>query len=144
MSDLQIKLQVDIVEQIKREAKEGLPNEICGYLAGRKLEEQLDITTAYPLTNVDKSPEHFSFDPKEQFEVFNRASKEGKQLLGIYHSHPETPARMSEEDIRLANDPLLLYAIYSVVEDEINLFSVKKNDKQEKVVIKHSKGLVCE
>ena len=34
----------------------------------------------------------------------------------IYHSHPETPARPSEEDIRLALTPNVSYIIVSLAE----------------------------
>jgi proteasome lid subunit RPN8/RPN11 len=37
-------------------------------------------------------------------------------MLAIYHSHPETPARPSEEDIRLALTPDVVYIIISVAE----------------------------
>ena len=38
----------------------------------------------------------------------------GLELLAIYHSHPETPARPSAEDIRLALTPDVIYVIVSL------------------------------
>jgi proteasome lid subunit RPN8/RPN11 len=35
-------------------------------------------------------------------------------MLAIYHSHPETPARPSAEDIRLALTPDVIYVIVSL------------------------------
>jgi proteasome lid subunit RPN8/RPN11 len=35
-------------------------------------------------------------------------------MLAIYHSHPETPARPSAEDIRLALTPNVVYVIVSL------------------------------
>jgi len=35
-------------------------------------------------------------------------------MLAIYHSHPQTPARPSAEDIRLALTPDVIYVIVSV------------------------------
>jgi proteasome lid subunit RPN8/RPN11 len=35
-------------------------------------------------------------------------------MLAIYHSHPESPARPSEEDIRLALTPGVSYLIVSL------------------------------
>ena len=35
-------------------------------------------------------------------------------MVAIYHSHPETPARPSEEDIRLALTPGVSYLIVSL------------------------------
>jgi len=86
------------------------PIESCGYLGGTNNQ----ATTFYPMTNVDHSPEHFSFDPKEQFAVLKQARSKGETLLAVYHSHPETPARLSAEDIRLFNDPDPVYLIVSL------------------------------
>jgi proteasome lid subunit RPN8/RPN11 len=41
----------------------------------------------------------------------------GLQLRAIYHSHPATAARPSEEDIRLAYDPGVSYVIVSLAEE---------------------------
>jgi proteasome lid subunit RPN8/RPN11 len=38
----------------------------------------------------------------------------GLNLLAIYHSHPETPARPSQSDIRLAYDPEPRYVLVSL------------------------------
>jgi proteasome lid subunit RPN8/RPN11 len=35
-------------------------------------------------------------------------------LVAIYHSHPETPARPSQSDIRLAYDPEPYYLLISL------------------------------
>lgn len=110
-------------------AKSGLPNETCGYLGGT----DGVVTTFYPMTNVDQSPEHFSFDPKEQFAVVKEARAKKEELLGVYHSHPETPARLSEEDISLFNDPNPVYVIVSLKDESpvMNGFNVAKPSEHE-------------
>jgi len=95
-------------------ANELTPVECCGYLGGNN-----DVVSKfYKMTNIDNSPQHFSFDPKEQFAAVKDARKEGVKLIGVYHSHPETPARLSEEDIRLFNDPQPVYLIVSLKEEK--------------------------
>lgn len=90
------------------------PIEACGYLAGTAGEARLFI----PMTNSDHSPEHFSFAPEEQFRALKQARKAGLQLMAVFHSHPASPARMSAEDIRLANDPEIVYIIVSLLNNE--------------------------
>ena len=109
-----ISIKRDVYNQIIAHAKADLPNEACGYLAG------LDgvVTLGYQLTNIDHSPEHFSFDPAEQFKTVKDARGKGLQILANYHSHPETPSRPSQEDIRLAFDPNILYFIISLAQQE--------------------------
>ncbi len=105
-----IRIAKHIADQMIDHAKSGLPEEVCGYLAGIDRE----VTRQFKLTNIDHSPEHFSFDPAEQFQVMREARKEGLLILANYHSHPETPARPSKEDIRLAYDPGISYVIVSL------------------------------
>jgi len=69
------------------------------------------------MTNVDHSPEHFSFDPAEQFQTLRSARDAGLELIANYHSHPSTPSRPSEEDIRLAYDPEIIYIIVSLASE---------------------------
>lgn len=103
-----------IIEYVKR----GLPNEACGLLAGDIIGEEVWIRKVYYLTNVDASNEHFRVDPKEQLEAIKDIRSKQLQLIGNFHSHPETPARPSEEDKRLAYDSNLVYAIVSLEESE--------------------------
>ena len=66
------------------------------------------------MTNIDNEPDHFSFEPKEQFAAVKDARNQGLSLMAVYHSHPETPARPSQEDLRLLKDPNMIYVIVSL------------------------------
>jgi proteasome lid subunit RPN8/RPN11 len=116
-----ITLKRNIYEQIVAHAKADLPNEACGYLAG----ENGVITHHYALTNIDHSPEHFSFDPAEQFQTVKDARGRGMKIIANYHSHPETPARPSQEDIRLAYDPEISYVIISLANNGADVKSFR-------------------
>jgi len=121
-----IKIPKNIYEAIVKHVKSKAPIEACGYLAGIDGE----VKAFYEMTNVDNSEEHFSFDPKEQFEVFKEASKQKLRLIACYHSHPATPARPSQEDIRLAYDPNISYIIVSLAGEtpDIKSFKIKNNE----------------
>jgi proteasome lid subunit RPN8/RPN11 len=99
-------------------ARAGLPHEACGLFAGEAGEDGVKIVRAvYCLKNIDKSARHFSLSPEEQFKAVKDMRARGFVLLGNFHSHPETPARPSAEDIRLAFDPRLSYIIISLEEE---------------------------
>ena len=104
-------------------AKKEAPLEACGYLAAKNGM----IAALYALTNIDKSGEHFSFDPKEQFAALRDARTKGLEICAVYHSHPASPARPSEEDIKLAHDPQMLYVIVSLAQEreEVKAFRIK-------------------
>lgn len=122
-----IKLPKNIYNDMVSHAQSGLPLESCGYLAG----SENIIQHFYPMTNIDRSPEHFSFDPKEQFFVLKEARSKGLNLVAVYHSHPESPARLSEEDIRLFNDPHMIYIIVSLMsgQTDVKAYQVIKPDE---------------
>lgn len=119
-----IEIPNEIVEKIFEQGREELPIEACGYLAGNNGV----VTKRYRLTNIDGAHDHFSLDPKEQFETYKKAKEEGLKLLAVYHTHPETPARPSKEDIKLAYDPTISYVIASISENDIKSFKIKKGE----------------
>lgn len=119
-----MKINWVIYDELVRQARRELPNEACGYLLGT----EETVTVNIPMTNADHSPEHFSFLPKEQFAVVRFARSQGLKVIGCWHSHPSTPSRPSEEDIRLAYDPLILYFILSLAEEipVLNAFHIRE------------------
>lgn len=107
------------VEKIVAYAKEQLPDEACGMIGGIDHEDGTrEIKEVYLMTNVDHTNEHFSMDPKEQLLVVKDMRSKGYQLLGNWHSHPESPSRSSREDIRLAFDHKVSYLILSLMDRE--------------------------
>ncbi len=127
-------LRPEIYDAIVAQAREELPNESCGYLLGTSAD---DITESYRMTNADHSPEHFSFVPREQFAALNHARRNGLHIVANWHSHPSSPSRPSEEDIRLAYDPDILYFILSLAADEpvLNAFRIIDGQVVEKIPI---------
>ena len=107
-----IRIPKAIHDALIARAREGFPLETCGILGGVDNE----VSAIYRMTNTDESREHFMMDPKEQFAVVKDLRAKGLTMLANYHSHPETPARPSEEDIRLALTPSVSYLIISLAE----------------------------
>jgi proteasome lid subunit RPN8/RPN11 len=127
-----VKIPQKIINQIIEQAKQEAPLEACGYLAGKDNQ----IIEIFPMTNLDKSPEHFSFDPKEQFKVVKAARQKGLELIAVYHSHPASPARLSKEDVRLAYDAEMVHLIHSLQNQETHAYRVIKGEsKKEEIEI---------
>ena len=96
----------DMLEQARAEA----PIECCGILAGRHGRAQ----KLYRMTNAEHRHDHYMMAPEQQFEAVRDIRSSSLDMLAIYHSHPETPARPSTEDIRLALTPNVVYVILSL------------------------------
>jgi len=114
---IKVRLKKNDFEAIVAHAKTGLPNEACGLIAGKLEGEIKNIEKVYLLSNPDKSPEHFSIDPREQLTAVKDMRANGFVPLGNFHSHPATPARLSEEDIRLAYDSKASYLILTLADE---------------------------
>jgi proteasome lid subunit RPN8/RPN11 len=123
----------DIIDSIFAQGLDEAPNEACGYLGG----SDGTAVAVIAMTNVDHSPEHFALDPKEQFAAVRQLRTEGLDVLAVYHTHPQTPARPSAEDIRLARDPAILYVIASLLPDgrEIRAFRIRQGEVAEEPLI---------
>ncbi|MHC4326389.1 MAG: M67 family metallopeptidase [Planctomycetota bacterium] len=96
----------DMLEQARAEA----PIEACGILAGGNGR----VEKLYKMTNVEKRRDHFMMAPAEQFAAVKDIRSASLDMLAVYHSHPETPARPSAEDIRLALTPGMIHVIVSL------------------------------
>lgn len=116
-----------IHDDLINHAKEGFPLEVCGILGG----SGDAVSAIYRMTNTDASNEHFMMEPKEQFAVIKDLRAKGLAMLAIYHSHPETPARPSQEDIKLALTPEVSYLIISLADADIpviNSYKISSGD----------------
>ncbi len=101
--------------QLIRHAKEQSPNEACGILTGTGAR----VEEIYQMANIDKSASSFFMAPKEQLSVMKKIRNLKLEMVGIYHSHPETKAYPSAHDLELAFYPEASYVIVSL-EDKDN------------------------
>lgn len=104
-------------------AKAKLPEEACGLIAGHDEDGVRVIEKVYLIENVDHTNEHFTITPKAQLEAIKNMRQNGLKPLGNWHSHPESPSRSSQEDIRLAYDSSASYLILSLMNEEPVLHS---------------------
>ena len=114
----------DVFKKLIEHAKRDAPIEACGYLAS----ENGIVNTLIPLRNADQSEEHFSFNTTEQFKAVRNMRDSGLTTAAVYHSHPKTPARPSEEDKRLSFDSSVSNVIVSLAgtKPDIKSFRIHK------------------
>ena len=93
-------------------ARDEAPNECCGYLrATDGLVEEVARAE-----NRRRSPYGYELDAASLLAA-NQLDDDGYQV-GIYHSHPRSPAEPSQTDINLAQYPHWTYLIVSLADDE--------------------------
>jgi proteasome lid subunit RPN8/RPN11 len=98
---------------IRAHGAEAYPHECCGALLGRAGV----VREAWPLPNTtEEGPRRrFLVRPVDYRAAEARASAQGLDLLGFYHSHPDHPARPSQYDLDHAW-PVFSYVIISVTD----------------------------
>lgn len=111
MSEKFVKITDTVASAIEDHARRTHPAECCGLLSGANGV----ITDIHPLHNDAETPETRYFaTPEELFAAMRRIRVSGQALLGVYHSHPRTPAYPSPSDVEMAFYPEALYFIISL------------------------------
>ena len=110
---------------IVRHARREAPRECCGFLLGSGRHVQF----ALPLNNVDPRPEsRYRIDDRRHIEVrrWLRRLVPPLEIVGVYHSHPNAPARPSASDLAEAHYPDWLFAIVSLAggREDMGLFEI--------------------
>jgi proteasome lid subunit RPN8/RPN11 len=108
-------LSDSVVAAIRAHGRETFPNECCGALIGR--DGQVSEAYALPNTTEEGPRRRFLVRPGDYRAAEARASEQGAELLGFYHSHPDHPARPSQYDLDHAW-PSFSYVIVSVLGGE--------------------------
>jgi len=110
-----IRLEYHLYDELVEYAKEHLPEEACGLIAGTIEDGVREIKKIYYLENIDHATDHFTLDPKDQMAAVKDMRANGYKPLGNWHSHPESPSRPSVEDVKLAYDSKASYLILSLM-----------------------------
>ena len=112
---MNLKLTPSGLEAIRRHGEEAYPHECCGFLLGHEGPEGRVVARPVPAENErDDSPKNRYFiSPEAYLRAEIAAGKEGREIVGFYHSHPDHEARPSEFDREHAF-PGLSYLIVSV------------------------------
>ena len=98
------------------------PEEACGFLLGRGEIVRRVLT----VTNVAADPRRdYLVDPRALLAAHRRASEDDLDVIGVFHSHPDGPARLSARDLELA-EPGWIYAVVATRGREPSDFLVRR------------------
>ncbi len=77
--------------------------EVCGLLGGIWQGKTAIVHKVVPIENISPTPEiRYAMNPQQQIQTMLAFDKQGWQIVGIYHSHPNGTATPSPADIREA------------------------------------------
>jgi proteasome lid subunit RPN8/RPN11 len=116
------KLNVEAEQRIRKEGEKAYPNECCGFLLGARGAEGLSadgekradyVLTVENAREAGEQYHRFVITPEDFMRAEREAAKQGREIFGIYHSHPDHPAKPSDYDREHAL-PFYSYLILAV------------------------------
>ena len=118
---------------IAQHGERGYPNEICGLLLGKDEDGRRTIGALMPIENsfnADEQYHRYLITPDAMFRAERLARSRQLDVLGVYHSHPDAPARPSDYDREHAAWTTWSYIIISVREGraaEMRAWKLREN-----------------
>ena len=115
-----MQLRVDLWGRLSRWARLGYPDEVCGLLIGETLPDEVVVTEVRQAPNIEieRAADRYVLDPRAFLEADRDARAAGLDIVGFWHSHPDSPAVPSETD-RSRAWPGYAYLIVSVSGDDV-------------------------
>ncbi len=111
-----IELSNEQIVSIERHGETAYPFEGCGLLLGRAEDGRKVVVQILPMANM-REPEakrnRYLIPPEAMFKAEQQAVREGLDIVGFFHSHPDHPERPSDFDREYAW-PWYSYLITSV------------------------------
>ncbi len=111
------------------------PHEACGVFIGKAgaAGEPAEITAVKAVANLNTERAHdrYEMDPKGQLAAEKEARALGESILGIWHSHPDHPARPSQTDLDRAW-PRYAYMIVAIQKGKASEWTTWELDETEK------------
>lgn len=112
-----VRLTEERLREIREHGMKDYPYECCGLLVGRfESDGTKTVVETYPISNAREESakrNRFLIKPEELMLGERYASSKGLDVVGFYHSHPDSPAVPSQYDLEHAW-PTYSYIIVSV------------------------------
>ncbi len=101
-------------------AQAGYPDEICGLLIGLNRGQGWEVSEVRQVENINKerAADRFQLDPAGYQAIDSELRGSGNEIIGVFHSHPDCPARPSPTDLSNAWEGFV-YPIVSVCKGQV-------------------------
>ena len=121
-----IKLTQSQKKILLEHAKNEKPNEACAILFGNIMEQNIIVNDIFLTKNVEKSTVNFTISNEQLIEGYRLAEERKMDVVGIFHSHPESIARPSNTDKKFMYSNPVVWIIYSGISNEFRSFILEK------------------
>ena len=99
------------------------PNEACAILFGKN-NEVLDI---FLTENIEESSVNFTISNEQLIEGYKNAEDKKMDIIGIFHSHPNSDAFPSNTDKKFMQSNPVVWIIYSGINKNFKAFILESD-----------------
>ena len=99
------------------------PNESCALLFGKDNQ----VSDLFLTENIEKSPVNFTISNKQLIEGYKIAEEKKVDVIGIFHSHPNSDAFPSDTDKKFMQGNPVAWIIYSGINKNFKAFILESD-----------------
>ena len=99
------------------------PNESCALLFGKDNQ----VSELFLTENIEKSPVNFTISNEQLIEGYKIAEEKRVDVIGIFHSHPNSDAFPSNTDKKFMQSNPVVWIIYSGINKNFKAFLLESN-----------------
>ena len=98
------------------------PSESCAMLFGKKVGDNWNVKEVFLTQNIDDSQTNFTISPEELLKGYQIAEKNQLEVVGIFHSHPNSDAIPSNTDKKFMQNNPVPWIIFSCVNNDLKAY----------------------
>ena len=98
------------------------PSESCAMLFGKKIGDNWNVKEVFLTQNIDDSQTNFTISPEELLKGYQIAEKNQLEVVGIFHSHPNSDAIPSNTDKKFMQNNPVPWIIFSGVSNDLKAY----------------------
>ena len=98
------------------------PSESCAMLFGKRVGDNWNVKEVFLTQNIDDSQTNFTISPEELLKGYQIAEKNQLEVVGIFHSHPNSDAIPSNTDKKFMQNNPVPWIIFSGVNNNLKAY----------------------
>jgi proteasome lid subunit RPN8/RPN11 len=110
------------IEILTKHARNSIPNESCAILFGKMDDDQFAIKDVFLTKNMENSPVNFTISNDELIKGYQEAEKRKLDVVGIFHSHPDSEAYPSQTDKKYMEINPVPWVIFSNISGQFRAY----------------------
>lgn len=119
---LQIIFSHEQIDTLVKHARANIPNESSAILFGKIEGDHFTVKDVFLTKNTQDSPVNFTISNEELIKAYEEAEKRKLEIVGIFHSHPDSNAYPSLTDQKYMEINPVPWIIFSNKNEELKAY----------------------